>query len=77
MKAPNDFYVDVANGDLPSDRTLIHMNVDDLDEAVELLMALGFRKGGNFKETEMMPSSRFNIMISPTGFILNVIQRIK
>jgi hypothetical protein len=77
MKDTNGLYVDVANGDFPGDRTLIRMNVDDLEEAVELLTARGFRKAGNFRETEETPSSRFNIMISPTGFMLNVIQHIK
>ena len=77
MKDANGFHVDVASGDFPQDRTIIRMNVDNLEEAVELLTARGFRKAGNFRETEETPSSRFNIMISPTGFILNVIQHIK
>jgi len=77
LKDANGFHVDVANGDFPGDRTLIRMNVDDLDEAVELLTARGFKKAGSFKETEVTPSSRFNIMISPTGFVMNVIQHIQ
>lgn len=77
MKDANGFHVDVANGDFHSDRTLIRMNVDNLEEAVELLMARGFKKAGNFKETEETSSSRFNIMISPSGFIMNVIQHTK
>ena len=48
------------------------MNVDNPDEAVELLTARGFKKAGNFKETEETSTSRSNIKISPTGFILNV-----
>ena len=77
MKDANGFHVDVANGDFPGDRTLIRMNVDDLDEAVELLTARGFKKAGSFKETEETSSSRFNIMISPSGFILDVIKHKK
>ena len=77
MRDANGFHVDVANGEFPEDRTLIRVNVDDLDEAVELLTARGFRKAGIFKETEMTPSSRFNIMISPSGFIMDVIQHTK
>jgi hypothetical protein len=77
MEDANCFHVDVASGDFPDDRTLIRMNVDDLNEAVELLTARGFRKAGNFKETEATPSSRFNIMISPSGFILDVIKHKK
>ena len=74
MKDANGFHVDVANGDFPGDRTLIRMNVDDLDEAVELLTARGFKKAGSFKETEETSSSRFNIMISPSGFIIDIIK---
>lgn len=77
MKDANGFHVDVANGDFPDDRTIIRMNVDNLDEAVELLTARGFRKAGNFKEQEETESSQFNIMISPSGFILDVIKHIK
>ncbi len=77
MKDANGFHVDVASGDFPQDRTIIRMNVDNLEEAVELLTVRGFRKAPTFKETEGTPSSRFNVMISPSGFIINVIQHIK
>ena len=36
-----------------------------------------FKKAGSFKETEETSSSKFNIMISPSGFILDVIKHKK
>jgi hypothetical protein len=77
MKDANGFYVDVANGEFPQDRTLIRMNVDNLDEAIELLMAHSFKKVEEFKETEETSFSRFNIMISPSGVVMNVIEHTK
>ena len=77
MKNADGFYLDVATGDFPQDRVLIRMNVDNMEEAVELLMAHGFRRAPEFKDTVDTPSSRFNIMISPSGFIFNVIEHKK
>ena len=42
MKDANGFYVDVAEGD--GEWTMIRMNVDYFDEAIEFLTARGFRK---------------------------------
>jgi hypothetical protein len=77
MKNADGFYVDVATGEFPQDRMLIRMNVDNMEEAVELLTAHGFRRVQEFDDTVETPTSRFNIMISPSGFIFNVIQHKK
>ena len=77
MKDANGFYVDVATGDFPQDRTLIRMNVDNLEEAVAMLTERGFTRSKEFSETAGTASSRFAIMISPSGFVMNVIQHIK
>lgn len=68
MKNADGFHVDVAQtslvdkGDLP----VIRMNVDDFDEGYEFLTAHGFTNIlGRVIDTE---SSRFAIMISPSGF---------
>ena len=53
------------------------MNVDNPDEAVEQLTARAFNKAGNFKETEETSTFRFNIMFSPSGFIMDVIKHRK
>ena len=77
MKDDNGFYVDVAKSE--EERTLIRMNVSDLDEAFEFLTARGFRMARHeaARETVDTGSSKFNIMVSPSGFILSVSQHIK
>ena len=77
MKDDNGFYVDVARS--KEERTLIRMNVSDLDEAFEFLTARGFRMARHeaAKETVDTGSSKINIMVSPSGYILSVSQHIK
>ena len=77
MKNAEGFCVDIGTGDFPQDRMLIRMNVDNMEEAVELLMAHGFKRAPEFKDTVDTPTSRFNIMISPSGFTFNVIEHKK
>ena len=77
MKDANGFHMDVTQG--TGEWTMIRMNVDDLDEAVAFLEAHGFHKArhdvaGKTIDTD---SSRINIMVSPSGFILAVSQHIK
>ena len=79
MKDANGFYVDVctANTDrIERDLTIIRMNVDDFDEAAELLKKNGFR------ESKVVPSnytssSKYAFFISPSGFIIDLIKHIK
>lgn len=77
MKDANGFHVDVAQGS--GEWTMIRMNVDNLEEATELLKAHGFRMARHeaAKETIDTGSSKFNIMVSPSGFIIEVSQHIK
>ena len=77
MKNADGFYVDVTQGN--GEWTMIRMNVDDLDEAIALLESRGFHKARHeaAKDTVDTGSSRFNIMVSPSGFILAVSQHIK
>ena len=77
MKDANGFHVDVSQGS--GEWTMIRMNVDDLEEAIEFLEARGFHKARHeaAKETVDTGSSRFNIMVSASGFILAVSQHIK
>ena len=77
MKNADGFYLDVATGDFPQDRVLIRMNVDNIEEAIEMLTAHGFRRAEQFKDTVDTPSSRFNVMVSPSGFLINVVQHKK
>ena len=77
MKDSNGFYVDISQGD--GEWTMIRMNVDDLNEAISFLEARGFHKARHkaANETVDTGSSRFNIMVSESGFILAVSQHIK
>jgi hypothetical protein len=77
MKNPNGFYVDVTQGD--GEWTMIRMNVDNLEEAVEFLEVRGFHKARHeaANETIDTKSSKINIMVSPTGTIFSVSQHIK
>ncbi len=77
MKDANGFHVDVSQGD--GEWTMIRMNVDNLEEAIAFLEARGFRKARHeaAKETVDTGSSRFNIMVSPSGYIFAVSQHIK
>jgi hypothetical protein len=78
MKDAGGFYLDISQPDveLPRDVTAIRMNVDDFDAAYQLLLAHGFK---NFygDGTVATKSSKSALMISPSGFAINLIQHIK
>ena len=77
MKDANGFHVDVSQGS--GEWTMIRMNVDNLEEAIEFLEARGFHKARHeaANKTVDTGSSRFNIMVSATGTIFAVSQHIK
>jgi predicted enzyme related to lactoylglutathione lyase len=77
MKDSNGFYVDVTKGEFPDDRTIIRMNVDDLEQTIELLERHGFTPSKKFNGIIETPSSRFILMVSPSGFVFDIIQHIK
>ena len=78
MKDANGFCLDISqpNLQLPQDLTAIRMNVDNFGEAYDLLTAHGFR---NFygDQTVDTASAESAIMISPSGFIINLIHHIQ
>jgi len=79
LKDANGFNLDISQPDaLPSgpDLVAIRMNVDDFDEACKLLVSNGFKNyyGDNTASTRTGKSA---IMISPTGFVINLVQHIK
>ena len=79
MKDANGFYVDVctANSDrIERDLTIIRMNVDDFDEAAELLKKNGFRES-KIAPVNYTPTSKYAFFISPSGFIIDLIKHIK
>ena len=79
MKDANGFYVDVCGTDsnmLERDLTLIRMNVDDFDEAAQLLQNNGFRES-KIVPQNYTPTSKYAYYVSPSGFVIDVIQHIK
>lgn len=78
MKDANGFYLDISTPDvqLPRDVTVIRMNVDDFDAAYQMLQEHGFKNFYGDKTVEMK-SSKSSLMISPSGFAINLVQHIK
>ena len=78
MKDANGFYLDVARVEsLPRDMTTMRMNADDFDEAYELLKAHGFKNARGEDNTIESKSARSCLMISPSGFSIQLTQHIK
>ena len=78
MKDANGFYLDISQSDrLPVDCIqAIRMNVDDFDDAFQLLTDHGFKNFYGDRVVEN-PTSRSAVMIAPSGFIINLIQHIR
>ena len=77
MKHPDGFRVDIGDvKQLPQDRTLIRMNVDNFDEAYDLLIKHGF-KNTRGDSTIDSKSSKAATMVSPSGYSISVVQHIK
>lgn len=79
MKDANGFYVDIAQVEnLQGDRdlTLIRMNVDNFDEAYQLLLDRGF-KNPRGDHTVQTTTNKSAMLISPSGFAFNLCQHIK
>lgn len=77
MTDSTGFHVDVAQVDsMERDMMIIRMNVDDFDEAYQLLLERGFRnsRGDGTVDTA---SNKSALMISPTGFAFDLCQHIK
>jgi hypothetical protein len=55
--------------------TIIRMNVDDLEEAYALLSSHGFKAVDG--STSLTSSSRSVLMISPSGFGIDIVKHIK
>ena len=78
MKDANGFYLDVARVEsLLRDMTTMRMNADDFDEAYELLKAHGFKNARGEDQTIDSKSARSCLMISPSGFSIQLTQHIK
>ena len=79
LKDANGFNLDISQPDtLPTGHDLmaVRMNVDDFDEAYQLLVKNGF-KNYYGESTASTRTGKSAIMISPTGFVINLVQHIK
>ena len=78
MKDANGFYVDISQTDVIPDKDLaaIRMNVDDFDEAYQLLTSRGF-KSLYGRQNVTTKTSRSAMMLSPSGVAINLIQHTK
>ena len=77
MKDANGNRINIASSTtVPRDVTGININVDDFDEAYELLLSQGFINPRGDKVTETA-SSRATMLFAPSGFPVNITQHIK
>ena len=77
MKNADGFHVDITEDTrVPQTMTAIRMNVDNFDEAYELLKARGFINALGDKIADN-GSSRATMMMSPSGFGISLIEHIK
>lgn len=78
MKDANGFHVDILQADtgLSQDTVGIRMNVDDFEEAYQMLLEKGFTNMYG-DETVSTGSSKAAMMVSPSGFNICIIQHIK
>ena len=78
MKNENGFHVDVAEDieNIPNDRMLIRMNVDDFEEAYDIFIKHGFKntRGDGTINTK---TSKAATMVSPSGFSVVIVKHIR
>lgn len=78
MKNADGFYLDISQTDMgPQQDTIgIRVNVDNFDEVYEFLKSKGFRNvyGDSFAITR---TSKSAMMISPSGYGINLIEHLK
>ncbi len=77
MEDANGFHIDIAGvNSFPQDKTIIRMNVDDFDEAYQLLTERGFTHRGDRQAVET-ESNKSAMMTSPSGYAFDLCQHIK
>ena len=77
MKNADGFHIDIADvKSMPQDMTIIRMNVDDFDEAYDMLEKKGFAHPGGKRAVET-ESNKSALMTSPSGFAFDLCQHIK
>lgn len=75
LKDANGFHIDVVqNDEATQDHTIIRMNVDNFNEAHDILAAHGFKDGPRMLDAK---SAKSMGMISPSGFVIGLIEHKK
>ena len=78
MTDANGFNVDVARVEsMERDMTTMRMNVRDFDEAYEFLKSRGFKNARGEDHAVESRSARSCLMISPSGFSIQLTQHIR
>lgn len=78
MVSPNGFHVDVAHvQSMEKDMTTMRMNVSDFDETYDFLKAHGFKNARGDDHAVESASAKSCLMISPSGFSIQLTQHIK
>ena len=78
MKDAAGNHVDVAQANkIPKDLTMIRMNVDDFDEAYDMLISKGFTDPRGRDNTVDTATNRSAMLTSPSGFSFDLCQHIK
>ena len=78
MKNESGFYLDISQSevDFPRDLVGIRINVDDFDEAYKFFTDHGFKNYAEDRVNEVK-TSKSAVLISPSGFGINLVQHIK
>ena len=77
MKHPEGYHVDVADvAELPQDMTMIRLNVDNFEEALEFFLNRGFVNSRGDK-VAVTSSSKDTFLISPSGFGITLCEHLK
>ena len=78
MTDANGFHVDIARVEsMEKDMTTMRMNVRDFDEAYEFLKGKGFKNARGEDHVVESKTSRSCLMISPSGFSIQLTQHIR
>lgn len=79
MKDASGNHVDVVSGKLgllERDLSIVRINVDDFDEAAELLLSKGFRESKIISRFRT-ETSKYAFFVAPSGMIIDLVQHIK
>jgi len=77
LKYGDQFHVHVAQStNLTQDLTMVRINVRDFDEAYDYFVSKGFKNAQGDKVTNTS-SSKATLLISPSGFGINLVEHIR